>query len=1356
MLLVFGGMFAIGIKYDLAAPPQEFEKTTLTSSLNQPTAFRFLPDGRILIAEKAGAIKIYQNGQLSTDPLITLVTLQTNGADERGLLGLEPDPDFATNGYLYVSYTTAQNYDRLSRFTVTGNSADPASELVLLQSNQLGNVWHHGGEVRFGPDGKLYWAMGVNTVYSNAQNLTNVHGKLHRINKDGTIPADNPFVNTPGVLPSIYAYGLRNPFRFDFLPNGKVIVGDVGGSKWEEVNIIEKGANYGWPDAEGICSGCSYANPVFAYPHSPAPANAGSITSALVYSGSTFPSQYLHAFFYGDYTLKFIKYIVFDENYQSVLSDNMFDSNAGTVVQLSQGPDGNIYQLNFYPGTLSKIALSGGNRAPQAAASANPIAGLAPMDVTFSSAGTNDPDNDPITYLWNFGDGTTSTDPNPTHGYTVNGTYNVTLTVSDGSKQGTASVTVTVGNRLPTGTITSPTEGSKYNAGNTINYSGEGTDLEDGTLPDSAFSWRFIFHHNIHTHPFLSVVNGVKSGSFQIPTVADNASNTWYEVELTVTDSGGLKHVSSTNIYPNLINLTINANIPGLQFTIDGIPSTSNFSEQAVVGVERVLSVPSPQFINGQEYRFISWSDGQAKTHSIFTPNTDTIYTANLIAVGEVPSPWQTTDVGNPSLTGAGKYISSSQTFVVEGAGDDIWYQTDQFKYVYQTLSGDGEIIARVTSQDNTDPWAKAGVMIKESTTPLSKYAMFGVTPSNGYAFQYNFTSAVNGAPYTPPNAWVKLSRSGNTFTSYKSTDGVNWTIVGSADISMATDVTMGLFVTSHQGGMLGTAMFDNVSVKNTLSTPWINTDIGSPTIAGSAKSSNGIFTLKGAGNDIWNQTDQLQYVYQPLYGDGEISARVTSQTNTDGWAKAGVMIKESTTPLSKYALMGVTPANGYAFQYNFNGNTNGAAYSFPNVWVKLKRSGNTFTSFRSIDGVNWTQAGTTTLNMTETASAGLFVTSHNGSALSAAIFDNVSFKNFLPSPWANTDIGFPQTAGSAKYASGTFTIKGAGADIWGTTDQFQYSYQTLTGDGSIVARIKSQENTDGWAKAGVMIKESTIPLSKYVTMGISPTNGYVFQNNFNGNINGAAYTFPNAWVKLTRTGNTFNAYRSVDGINWVQYGTTTLAMQSQVTIGLSVLSHNSPITSTVQFDNVLINGTAVGTLPAPWVGADIGSPVILGSSSYNNGVFTLSGSGNDIWGTTDQLRYVYRNLAGNGSVVARISSQDNTDSWAKSGVMIKESTIALSTYAMLAATPGNGLAFQSNFNFNQSGGTFTSPVWLKLTRVGNVITSYKSTDGVNWTQVGTRTVAMNTNVTIGLFVTAHNGSQLNTSTFDNVTFTQN
>ncbi|MGH7196399.1 MAG: PQQ-dependent sugar dehydrogenase [Candidatus Saccharimonadales bacterium] len=1153
-----------------AAPPPDLERTPLITGLSEPTAFRHLPDGRILIAEKAGAIKLSADGQ----PLTTVVTIPTDHREERGLLGIEPDPDFATNGWLYVAYTTAANYDRLSRFTMTGGgSIALGSEIVLLESTQSADIFHHGGEVRFGPDGKLYWAMGMNTFSPNSQDLTNIHGKVLRLNKDGSIPPDNPFVNTPNAVDQIWAYGLRNPFRFTFTPNGKLFAGDVGGDSWEELNFVQSGGNYGWPAAEGNCTACPYINPTYAYPHTPPPAKAGSISATMVYAGSNLPAQYQDKFFIGDYTLGWVKYLTFDADYSTFISEHMFDPEAGTIVQISQGPDQNIYQLNIYPGVLYKIAPSGGNRTPTAVATANPVAGLAPLDVTFSSAGSNDPDGTPLTYSWDFGDGTTSTEANPTKTYTINGTYNVVLTVSDGDKSATATVKVTVGNRLPTATITAPTNGANYNAGDTIAFTATGTDPEDGDLPDSAFTWKVEFHHADHIHPFRDSITG-KTGMVELATSPDNSSTTWYRFIVTVTDSAGLTDTKSVDIYPNLVDITWTTNYPDAKFTIDGIPYIGSRTERAVVGVRRVLDAPSPQYVATTQYVFSSWSDGQPQNHTITTPATNTAYTANFSQFQQPPAPWRSQDVGPTVATGYDSYDNG--TYTVRGAGGDIWGTIDEFHYLHQPLNGDGEIIARVTSQDRTSDWAKSGIMIKESATPGAKYALLAVTPDNGINFQYNFDGQGASTPYTFPNAWLKLKRAGNVFTAYTSADGATWTQLGApVTIDMASSVTIGLFVCSHQYGVLNTSQFDNVSVN----TGWSNQDIGEPGVAGSAtQAADGTYTVKGSGNDIWAANDQFHYVYQPLVGDGELSARVTSQTNTEGWAKAGVMIKQSTTAGSPYALVGVTPDNGVNFQHSYNSNTGGGPYAFPNAWLKIKRVGSIITGYTSSDGVTWTEVGTANITMTPDATIGLFVTSHNNTALSTATFDNIQLvttppqSTQPPAPWEVRDVGSPAVAGSSNYTNGVFTLNGAGEDIWALTDQFHFVHQTLPASGEIVARVTSQgTETGGWAKSGIMIKQSTAAGSPYALLAVTPDNGINLQHDFYNNTAGGAYTFP-VWLKLTRNGNIVQAYRSTDGATWTEVGTVTTTLGSgSVQAGLFVSSHNGAQLNTSTFDNVSV-----------------------------------------------------------------------------------------------------------------------------------------------------------------------------------------
>jgi regulation of enolase protein 1 (concanavalin A-like superfamily) len=274
----------------------------------------------------------------------------------------------------------------------------------------------------------------------------------------------------------------------------------------------------------------------------------------------------------------------------------------------------------------------------------------------------------------------------------------------------------------------------------------------------------------------------------------------------------------------------------------------------------------------------------------------------------------------------------------------------------------------------------------------------------NGARMQYSGSHSVTPTSYpagfSDPNKWLKLQKAGNTFTSWLSADGVNWTQIGIATVSMTGPATIGLFDTSHDIGQYSTAAFDNVQVTSTppppppgqLPSPWLDTDVGSPALAGSASYSNGVYTVNGAGADIYGTSDQFNYVNQPASGNGTIVARVTSQTNTSTNAKAGIMFKQSTSAGSSYILIAAGPAGNIKVQYNFNGSAGGGTYTFPNVWMKLTKAGSKFTAYLSSDGVNWTSILSKTLTTTDPVTTGLFVCSHNATALGTATFDNVSY----------------------------------------------------------------------------------------------------------------------------------------------------------------------------------------------------------------------------------------------------------------------------------------------------------------------------------------------------------------------------
>jgi glucose/arabinose dehydrogenase len=564
--------------------PAGFAKTQLAHGLKNPSVLAFAPNGDIYIGEQAGTVLIYRNGAIVSPAVITL---NADGAAEKGLLGLTLDPNFATNGYMYVSYTTLDEHAQLSRLTVQNGIANPASEVVYMKGNQLQNPHHSANDLHIGPDGKLWWAVGDNVPsITNGETLTNIYGKILRFNLDGTIPSDNPFLKVPGAVPAIYAYGLRNPFRFTFLPNGKAMTIDTGSSFWEELNTIQPGGNFGWDFYEGNCGSCGYINPAYAYGHLP---TDGASSAIADYSGSVFPKQYNQVVFFGDYNRQDIEAVTFDPTYSTEISETVFDNSAGTIADLQEGPDGNLYYVSIFEGTFSKISAVG-PFSPVAAASASPNAGLSSLAVQFSSAGSSEPYGLPLSYSWDFGDGSpVSTDANPSHSYTTNGTYTATLTVSRGTQTATASTTVVVGNTPPTASITSPAVNATYNGGDTISFSGTATDAVDGTLPASAYTWQADFYSNgvaqpFYTaevaHPFYGPVTGVTNGSFQIPQDLSNSASTFYRISMTAVDSLGIQTVVTRDIHPNQTNWSVNTNIPGGAYVVDGTWHTTPYTTQ--------------------------------------------------------------------------------------------------------------------------------------------------------------------------------------------------------------------------------------------------------------------------------------------------------------------------------------------------------------------------------------------------------------------------------------------------------------------------------------------------------------------------------------------------------------------------------------------------------------------------------------------------------------------------------------------------------------------------------------------------------------------------------------------------------
>ena len=338
-----------------ATLPAGFSETRVATGLVSPTAMAIAPDGRVFVTEKGGALRVVKNDALLPEPFLTLSVSTT---DTRGLLGVAFDPDFQSNGFVYVYYTTADApiHPRVSRFTASSTNPDVAqagSELPIRNLPRLPSSAHIGGAIHFGNDGKLYVAVGDNSVPANSQSLSTALGKLLRINRDGSIPSDNPFYSQTGADPAIWALGLRNPYTFAVdSVTARIHINDVGQNSWEEVNLGVRGANYGWPQTEGPVpagsSGVQY--PIYAYPH------AGSdcaIVGATFYRPQIFrfPPAYAGRYFFGDFCTGFIQ-MLSPPNYSN---SEGFATGISSLVDIQTHHDGSLYYLASGGGELFRV-----------------------------------------------------------------------------------------------------------------------------------------------------------------------------------------------------------------------------------------------------------------------------------------------------------------------------------------------------------------------------------------------------------------------------------------------------------------------------------------------------------------------------------------------------------------------------------------------------------------------------------------------------------------------------------------------------------------------------------------------------------------------------------------------------------------------------------------------------------------------------------------------------------------------------------------------------------------------------------------------------------------------------------------
>lgn len=359
-------------------PPTDsdaIELVTVARGLDQPLYLTApASDPRLFIVEKTGRIRIVKDGTLLEKPFLDLSTNVSAGS-EQGLLSMAFHPDYASNGFFYVDYTDTGGDTHIVRFTVSAGDpdvADPASaHTILLVDQPFAN--HNGGLLLFGGDGKLYVGLGDGgsggDPLGNGQNLGTLLGKILRIDVDTgdpyAIPPDNPFVARAGARGEIWAYGLRNPWRFSFdAATSRLYVADVGQGSWEEVDVVaasEGGQNYGWNTMEGAhcynsssCDQSGLTLPVLEYSHS----DGCSITGGNVYRGSLAPSV-VGQYFYSDYCTGFLR--SFSYNSGTVSNETTWNvGDVGNIQSFGEDAAGELYILSAN-GTVYRLRGGAGS-----------------------------------------------------------------------------------------------------------------------------------------------------------------------------------------------------------------------------------------------------------------------------------------------------------------------------------------------------------------------------------------------------------------------------------------------------------------------------------------------------------------------------------------------------------------------------------------------------------------------------------------------------------------------------------------------------------------------------------------------------------------------------------------------------------------------------------------------------------------------------------------------------------------------------------------------------------------------------------------------------------------------------------
>lgn len=605
-----------------------------------------------------------------------------------------------------------------------------------------------------------------------------------------------------------------------------------------------------------------------------------------------------------------------------------------------------------------------------------------------------------------------------------------------------------------------------------------------------------------------------------------------------------------------------------------------------------------------------------------------------------VPSPWNGRDVGSPATAGSSS-SSDGQNFHLAGAGSDIWGSSDQFHFVYQAITGDVEVIARVDSIAQAHVWSKAGVMIRASLNADASHGFAFVSAAKGVGFQRRLvaggqTTHSGGTGAAP--VWVKLVRVGTRVTAHVSTNATSWTTIGSGSLALGSTAYVGLAVTSHNTSLAAKALASNVAIRPlSLPSPLQSRDIGSTGATGGASYSSSSFRVSGAGADIWDTQDQFHYVYQPVTGDVDVRVRVNSVEQVDYWSKGGVMIRESLTAGSRHAIALVSAAKGYAFQRrvqtdDYSDHTAGGSGAAPG-WLRLVRTGTQFEAFRSTDGITWQSMGTDAIPMGETVYVGMAVTSHVTGETADAVFDNFRVTAQAPTTGQPPTVALTSPSNAATFtAPATISVAANASDADGQVARVEFFADNTpigTDSSSPFAVSWSSVPAGSYSLRAIAYDDDGLSTtSSVVSITVSSTANQAPSVTITAPANGATYTAPASFTVTASASDPDGQLARVEFYrNGTLIGTDT---SSPYSVGVSSLAAGSYSFTAIAYDTAGASRTsaAVGvsvttsTNQAPSV--SITSPA-NGATFTAPASFTVTASASDPEGQLARVEF-YRN----------------------------------------------------------------------------------------------------------------------------------